>query len=120
MRSACCPKFHGLPGRREMSLTARTTSRPIRAISAVTCLRMGSVLPWLLLPFGDTNETIRTFHADTQRSLYPVKEIRLLPGREFPMDDVARAAFRSRWREVFEGDPSRSAIYKDIGNGIAS
>ncbi|MGC8045205.1 hypothetical protein ACP3WJ_23900, partial [Salmonella enterica] len=24
------------------------------------------------------------------------------------------------WREVFEGDPSRSAIYKDIGNGIAS
>ncbi|PUA18550.1 transcription-repair coupling factor [Glaciimonas sp. PCH181] len=81
---------------------------------------MGSVLPYRIDLFGDTIETIRTFDADTQRSLYPVKEIRLLPGREFPMDDKARTAFRSRWREVFEGDPSRSAIYKDIGNGIAS
>ena len=81
---------------------------------------MGSVLPYRIDLFGDTIETIRTFDADTQRSLYPVKEIRLLPGREFPMDEAARTAFRSRWREVFEGDPSRSAIYKDIGNGIAS
>ncbi|MDE2430540.1 MAG: transcription-repair coupling factor, partial [Burkholderiales bacterium] len=81
---------------------------------------MGSVLPYRLDLFGDSIETIRTFDADTQRSLYPVKEVRLLPGREFPMDEPARAAFRSRWRETFEGDPSRSAIYKDIGNGIAS
>lgn len=81
---------------------------------------MGSVLPYRLDLFGDAIETIRTFDADTQRSLYPVKEVRLLPGREFPMDEAARSAFRSRWREVFEGDPSRSAIYKDIGNGIAS
>ncbi len=81
---------------------------------------MGSALPYRLDLFGDTIETIRTFDADTQRSLYPVKEVRLLPGREFPMDDAARTAFRSRWREMFEGDPSRSAIYKDIGHGIAS
>ncbi|MES2103627.1 MAG: transcription-repair coupling factor [Pseudomonadota bacterium] len=81
---------------------------------------MGSVLPYRLDLFGDTIETIRTFDADSQRSLYPVKEVRLLPGREFPMDEAARTAFRSRWREQFEGDPSRSAIYKDIGNGIAS
>ena len=81
---------------------------------------MGSALPYRIDLFGDTIETIRTFDADTQRSLYPVREVRLLPGREFPMDEAARTAFRSRWREVFEGDPSRSAIYKDIGNGIAS
>ncbi len=81
---------------------------------------MGSALPYRLDLFGDTIETIRTFDADTQRSLYPVKEVRLLPGREFPMDDAARSAFRNRWREQFEGDPSKSAIYKDIGNGIAS
>ncbi|MBI3284556.1 MAG: transcription-repair coupling factor, partial [Burkholderiales bacterium] len=81
---------------------------------------MGSVLPYRLDLFGDSIETIRSFDADTQRSLYPVKEVRLLPGREFPMDEAARSAFRSRWRETFEGDPSRSAIYKDIGNGIAS
>ncbi|MDY7578550.1 transcription-repair coupling factor [Herbaspirillum sp. RTI4] len=81
---------------------------------------MGSVLPYRLDLFGDTIETIRTFDADTQRSLYPVKQVRLLPGREFPMDEAARGAFRSRWREVFEGDPSRSGMYKDLGNGIAA
>ncbi|WP_314439559.1 transcription-repair coupling factor [Massilia timonae] len=81
---------------------------------------MGSVLPYRLDLFGDEIESIRTFDADTQRSLYPVKEVRLLPGREFPMDDAARTAFRGRWRERFEGDPTRSPIYRDIGNGIAS
>jgi transcription-repair coupling factor (superfamily II helicase) len=81
---------------------------------------MGSALPYRLDLFGDEIETIRTFDADTQRSLYPVREVRLLPGREFPMDDAARTAFRSRWRERFEGDPSRSVVYKDIGSGIAS
>jgi transcription-repair coupling factor (superfamily II helicase) len=81
---------------------------------------MGSALPYRIDLFGDEIETIRTFDADTQRSLYPVKEVRLLPGREFPMDEQARTAFRGRWRERFEGDPSRSPVYKDIGNGIAS
>ena len=81
---------------------------------------MGSALPYRLDLFGDSIETIRTFDADTQRSLYPVREVRLLPGREFPMDETARTAFRSRWREQFEGDPSRSVVYKDIGSGIAS
>ena len=81
---------------------------------------MGSALPFRLDLFGETIETIRTFDADTQRTIYPVAEVRLLPGREFPMDDVARTGFRKRWREQFEGDPSRARIYKDIGNGIAS
>ena len=81
---------------------------------------MGSALPYRIDLFGDSIETIRTFDADSQRSLYPVKEVRLLPGREFPMDEAARQAFRSRWREVIEGDPSRSIIYKDIGQGIPS
>ena len=53
-------------------------------------------------------------------SLYPVREIRMLPGREFPMDEQSRAFFRSRWREVFEGDPTLSVIYRDIASGIAS
>ncbi|WP_353156421.1 transcription-repair coupling factor [Herminiimonas fonticola] len=81
---------------------------------------MGAALPYRIDLFGDTIDTIRTFDADTQRSLYPVREVRLLPAREFPMDEEARTAFRGRWREIFEGDPSRSMIYKDIGSGIAS
>jgi transcription-repair coupling factor (superfamily II helicase) len=81
---------------------------------------MGSALPYRLDLFGNEIETIRTFDADTQRSLYPVREVRLLPGREFPMDEPARTGFRKRWRERFEGDPTRSVVYKDIGSGIAS
>ncbi len=81
---------------------------------------MGSTLPYRLDLFGETIESIRTFDADTQRTIYPVNQVRLLPGREFPMDETARGAFRKRWREEFEGDPSRTRIYKDIGSGIAS
>ena len=81
---------------------------------------MGSLVPFRVDLFDDEIDSIRTFDPDTQRSLYPVPEVRLLPGREFPMDDDARARFRSRWRELLEGDPTKSRIYKDIGNGVAT
>ena len=81
---------------------------------------MGSSLPYRLDLFDDEIEQIRAFDPDTQRSLYPVKEVRILPGHEFPFDDEARTAFRGRWREIFEGDPSRCAIYKDANLGIPS
>jgi transcription-repair coupling factor (superfamily II helicase) len=81
---------------------------------------MGSLVPYRVDLFDDEIDSIRTFDPDSQRSLYPVPEVRLLPGREFPMDDDARAKFRSRWRELLEGDPTRSRIYKDMGNGVAT
>jgi transcription-repair coupling factor (superfamily II helicase) len=81
---------------------------------------MGSPVPYRVDLFDDEIDSIRTFDPDSQRSLYPVPEVRLLPGREFPMDDDARARFRSRWRELLEGDPTRSRIYKDMGNGVAT
>lgn len=80
---------------------------------------MGSILPYRLDLFDNEIESIRSFDIDTQRSLYPVREVQLLPGREFPMDETARNQFRARFREVFEGDPTRALPYKDIGNGIA-
>jgi len=81
---------------------------------------MGSQVPYRVDLFDDEIDSIRTFDPDSQRSLYPVPEIRLLPGREFPMDDDARARFRSRWRELLDGDPTKSRIYKDMGNGVAT
>ncbi len=81
---------------------------------------MGSPVPYRVDLFGDEVDSIRTFDPDTQRSLYPVPEVRLLPGREFPMDEVSRNAFRARWRERMEGDPSRVRLYKDIAAGIAT
>ena len=81
---------------------------------------MGSLVPYRVDLFGDEVDSIRTFDPDSQRSLYPVPEVRLLPGREFPMDEAARGAFRNRWRERIEGDPTKSRIYKDIGTGVAT
>ncbi len=80
---------------------------------------MGSVLPYRIDLFDDEIETIATFDVDTQRTLYPVPEIRLLPAREFPMDDKGQARFRQNFRDRFEGDPSKSRIYKDVSKGIA-
>ncbi len=81
---------------------------------------MGSPVPYRVDLFDDEVDSIRTFDPDTQRSLYPVPEVRLLPGREFPMDEAARTTFRNRWREKLEGDPTKSRIYKDIAQGIAT
>jgi transcription-repair coupling factor (superfamily II helicase) len=79
---------------------------------------MGSVVPYRLDLDDDRIETIRTFDVDSQRTLYSVGEVRLLPAREFPMDEDGRTRFRGRWRELFEGDPSRRRLYKDISNGV--
>jgi transcription-repair coupling factor (superfamily II helicase) len=81
---------------------------------------MGASMPYRLDLFDAQIDSIRTFDPDTQRSLFPVPSVRLLPGREFPMDEAARTTFRSRWREKLEGDPTRSRIYKDIASGIAT
>lgn len=81
---------------------------------------MGSPVPYRVDLFGDEVDSIRTFDPDSQRSLYPVPEVRLLPGREFPMDEESRAAFRSRWREKVEGDPTKVRLYKDMAAGIAT
>ncbi len=80
---------------------------------------MGSPLPYRIDLLDNEIETIRTFDVDTQRSVYPVTEIRLLPAREFPLDEEARSRFRGSFREHFEGDPSKSRIYRDISKGAA-
>ena len=81
---------------------------------------MGSAFPYRIDLFDDEIETIRTFDIDTQRSVYPVPEIRMLPAREFPMDEAAITRFRSQFREYFEGDPQRAKIYKDVSKGTPS
>ena len=79
---------------------------------------MGSALPYRIELDDDVVESIRSFDVDTQRSIYKVNEVRLLPAREFPLDEEAQTRFRRVFREKFEGDPSRSRIYKDVSKGV--
>jgi transcription-repair coupling factor (superfamily II helicase) len=80
---------------------------------------MGSTLPYRIDLFDNEIETLRAFDVDTQRSIYPVNEVRLLPAREFPLDEAGITRFRQNFRERFEGDPSKSKLYKDVSNGLA-
>ncbi|MEY2686229.1 MAG: transcription-repair coupling factor, partial [Pseudomonadota bacterium] len=88
--------------------------------SLIDLFPMGSLVPYRVDLFDDEIDSIRTFDPDSQRSLYPVPEVRLLPGREFPLDEAARQGFRARWRERIEGDPTKARLYKDMASGIAS
>jgi transcription-repair coupling factor (superfamily II helicase) len=78
---------------------------------------MGAALPYRIERFDEEIEAIKTFDPDTQRTCYPVAEIALLPAREFPTDEAGRATFRRRFRETFEGDPSRVALYQAVSQG---
>jgi transcription-repair coupling factor (superfamily II helicase) len=86
--------------------------------ASIDLFPMGSALPYRLDLDDELIDSIKTFDVDSQRTLYSVNEIRLLPAREFPLDDAGRARFRSRWRELFEGDPSKKRLYRDVSNGV--
>ncbi len=80
---------------------------------------MGTALPYRIDLFDDEIESIRTFDPDTQRTLFKVAEIRLLPAREVPLDEDGVTRFRQNFRDRFEGDPSKSQVYKDVSNQLA-
>ena len=79
---------------------------------------MGSQLPYRIELFDKEIETIRVFDPDSQRSIHTVKDVRILPSREFDISKKTADYFRSTWRSTFEGDPSKCPLYKDVGNQI--
>jgi transcription-repair coupling factor (superfamily II helicase) len=80
---------------------------------------MGTTTPLRVDLFDDEIEAIREFDPETQRSGESLKQVRLLPGRELPLDTDAVKAFRLRYRKRFEGDPTRSIIYRGVSDGLA-
>ncbi|WP_443090220.1 transcription-repair coupling factor [Basfia succiniciproducens] len=79
---------------------------------------MGSPLPFRLDFFDDEIDSIRTFDADTQRTLEEIRQINLLPAHEFPTDDKSIEFFRAQFRETFgeiRRDPEH--IYQQVSKG---
>ncbi len=87
--------------------------------SLIDLFPMGSDLPYRIDLFDDEIETLRTFDPETQRSIAQVKEIYLLPAKEFPLDEDGIRAFRTQWHERFDVDHRECPIYQDISDGIA-
>jgi transcription-repair coupling factor (superfamily II helicase) len=87
--------------------------------SLIDIFPMGADAPVRIDFFGDEIESLRYFSAEDQISGERVPEIDVLPAREVPLDEEAVRGFRSRYRERFEGQPSRSRVYREVSDGIA-
>ncbi|MGH8315616.1 MAG: transcription-repair coupling factor, partial [Steroidobacterales bacterium] len=85
--------------------------------SLIDIFPMGASEPLRIDLFDDEIETIRAFDPETQRSGEKLETVRLLPAREVPLDPQSVKAFRRRYRTRFEGDPSRSPVYRDVSQG---
>ncbi|MEY3975383.1 MAG: hypothetical protein RLZZ33_438 [Pseudomonadota bacterium] len=80
---------------------------------------MGTTSPLRIDLFDDEIEAIRRFDPQTQRSGESLPSVRLLPAREIPLDGDSVRAFRRRYRTRFEGDPTRSTVYRGVSDGMA-
>ena len=70
------------------------------------------------IDFFDTEiETIKTFDAETQRSVDKVGSVTLHPVSEFLLDDATIAEFRSRYRELFGAEAMRDPLYLSVSEG---
>ncbi len=80
---------------------------------------MTSDNPFRIEFFDDEIESIRTFDADTQRSIEKVKDIELLPAHEFPLNEAGIAHFRRAFRNAFEAESKVSPVYEAVSRGNA-
>ena len=85
--------------------------------SLIDLVPMGSRLPYRIDLFDDEVDSIRTFDPETQRTQEKVERIELLPAHEFPTTEADITRFRQAYRATFEGDPSRSLIYREVSAG---
>jgi transcription-repair coupling factor (superfamily II helicase) len=87
--------------------------------SLIDVYAMGSDQPVRIDLFDDEIESLRHFSPETQLSGDTLESLDLLPAREVPLDEHAIREFRSRYRQRFEGQPSKSRVYRDVSDGIA-
>ncbi|PPT93613.1 transcription-repair coupling factor [Xanthomonas arboricola pv. arracaciae] len=80
---------------------------------------MGEATPLRIELLDEDIDSIRAFDPESQRSLDKVEAIKLLPGREVPMDDASVERVLACLRERFDVDTRRSALYQDLKSGLA-
>ena len=88
--------------------------------SIIDLFPMGSKQPFRIDLWDDEIETLRLFDPETQLSQGKIDEIRLLPGREYPLDETGITRFRNAFRDRFDVDLRQAPLYQDVSEGIAS
>lgn len=82
--------------------------------SVIDIFPMGSSLPYRIDLFDDVIDSIYTFDVNTQRSLNKLNEINILPGNEFTLSDESISYFRTRFRQEFDWNISKTIPYRSI------
>nr|WP_163841426.1 transcription-repair coupling factor [Pseudoxanthomonas sacheonensis] len=80
---------------------------------------MGATAPLRIELLDDTIDSIRAFDPESQRSLEKIPQVKMLPGREIPLDDLSVQRALDALRERFDVDTRRSSLYQDLKSGIA-
>ncbi len=80
---------------------------------------MGTHAPLRIELLDDTIDSIRAFDPESQRSLDRTDAVRMLPGREVPLDEAATARAMQALRDRFDIDTRRSALFQDLKAGLA-
>lgn len=79
---------------------------------------MGSDFPYRIDFFDDEVEHIYIFDIDTQRSIKEIKNIKIIPAHEFPLDKGGISIFRSNYRDNFLASSMQNhVIYQAISKG---
>ncbi|MEJ1096525.1 MULTISPECIES: transcription-repair coupling factor [unclassified Pseudoxanthomonas] len=80
---------------------------------------MGAEAPLRIELLDDSIDSIRAFDPESQRSLEKTDAVRMLPGREVPLDEDAIERALATLRERFDVDTRRSSLYQDLKSGLA-
>lgn len=78
---------------------------------------MGAAFPYRIDLMDEEIDTLRTFDPENQRTLEQVKNIRLLPAREFALHKKAIEQFKQGWHEAFDVDHKACPTYTEIAAG---
>lgn len=80
---------------------------------------MTSEQPLRIEFFDDEIESIRSFDAETQRSIDKLDALELLPAHEFPLNEAGITRFRRAFRNTFPAESKNSPIYQAVSDGNA-
>ncbi len=75
---------------------------------------MGAQAPLRIELLDEDIDSIRQFDPESQRSLDRVAAVKMLPGREVPLDEASLERVQAILRERFDVDTRRSALYQDL------
>ena len=78
---------------------------------------MGSAKPVRVDFLDDEIDSLRQFDPDSQQSGQALASLETLPAREMPVDAAGIKQFRQAYRRRFEGNPSRSIVYREVSEG---